>query len=335
MRRANGSRQSLSAVLLLSCALAGAACNTATEAAAGDVGAETVVLDVTADASDSGADTAPDPDPDTVVVADAAPEVDTVVVADTAPEVAVPTSMPEEEPNNGATLTEYNALALGTTATGAIGVAKDADVFRVDTVPGHVYRAVLTGAPASVLSPHVTVMDTGRSNDAAGEDYVKMAVGAGGTAIVEWLAMGEGGHFIIVRDDRNLAGGSVGSAAHSYEVVVTERPLADVSGAPLVFPATLDDALPSAGALRLYAFTGTEGHDLRADLHASGDMDARLLVFATATGDWIARNDDRSANDVDPLLDAPLTESGAMLLVVENIATSATTLGFTLSCQAP
>ena len=347
MRRADGSRsRGPFAVLFLSHALLGAACGPDAEAAVGDVGPDAPVLDATTEvaASDTTAvdtlsvDTAPDVD--TTTPGDATPDAipdapDTTPVADTPPDVGPPPAMPEEEPNNGAALTEYNALALGTTATGAIGAAKDADVFRVPTQPGQVYRAVLTASPSSDLSPHLTVMDAGRGNDAAGEDYVKMAVGAASPAVVEWLAMGAGEHFVIVRDARNLAGGSVGSAAHTYELVVTERALADVSGPPLVFPATVADALPSAGGLRLFAFDGTEGRDLRADLRASGDMDARLLVFATATGDWIARNDDRSANDVDPLLDAPLTESGAMWLVVENIAPSATTFGFTLSCQFP
>lgn len=348
MRRAGISLGMGRYVRLLSLALCSTACGTANEAG-DDVGSDAAALDGSADGGDSLPDSAGTDSADSATNADSDDSADSataplpdVPAADVPPElqpdIAPPTTIAEEEPNNGATLSEYNALALGTAATGAIGAAHDADVFRVPTLPGHVYRATLSAPAESLLAAHLTVMDSGRSNDPAGEDYVKMAVGDGRPAVVEWIAMGdggEGGHFVIVRDDRNLGGPGVGSPAHTYELVVIELARDEVSGPALVFPATVDDALPSAGAVRLYAFDGTEGRDLRADLRASGGMDARLLVFAEATGSWIARNDDRSASDVDPLLDAPLTASGAMLLVVENIAPSATTLGFTLSCEMP
>jgi hypothetical protein len=64
-------------------------------------------------------------------------------------------------------------------------------------------------------------------------------------------------------------------------------------------------------------------------------MDGRLFIYSLTEQDWIARNDNRALDDPDPLIDAPLTADGAMLLVVENIEEQASALGYTLSTSLP
>ncbi|MFU8806466.1 MAG: hypothetical protein ACNA8W_21820, partial [Bradymonadaceae bacterium] len=81
-------------------------------------------------------------------------------------------------------------------------------------------------------------------------------------------------------------------------------------------------------------FTANEGDDAIIDLRATGDMDARLVLFSENTGSWFARNDDRSLGDVDPLIDAPIFAEGPALLVVENIAESVQDLGYTMTARS-
>jgi hypothetical protein len=100
-------------------------------------------------------------------------------------------------------------------------------------------------------------------------------------------------------------------------------------------PTTLNGSLDHPGDTDVYAFTATAFEDFIFDLSASGSLDARLFVVATATGDWIARNDDRSAGDTAPLIDAPMTEGGDLFLVVENINEEAAPLGYSIDVSQP
>ncbi len=235
----------------------------------------------------------------------------------------------ESEPNDGATDTEVNDLAVGAIMHGAIGSASDVDIFRVDTTPGALYRVTLDVPAGSPLDGHLTVLDAGRGGGAPGADYVRLERAPDGpTAALSFLAFGEGGHLVVVRDARAVDGAPEGGAAYTYALTVGE-----VAPAPatLAFPGTLSDALDDVGGVKLYAFTANANADFTVDLSADGDLDARLFVYADSERDWVARNDDRSAGDVNPLLDAFFPVGGSMLLVVESAAESATDLGYTLT----
>jgi len=247
---------------------------------------------------------------------------------------AAPAAEMESEPNNGATVDEFNSLTLGTEMQGAIGTAGDSDVFRFDADPGSVYEVRLTAGDGSPLALHLTAIDAGRDGSAAGNDYVKIDIPSSGDAELQLLAMGQGGYFAIVRDARNVGSAGIeGSPAHTYSLMVTKQLAPSI--APLTFPSTNNDSLPSPGGVKLYSFSGTAGTDVIMDMQATGDVDGRLTLYSQMTGDWIARNDDRGLGDPNPVIDAPLTAGGDMILAVENIEPSAQNLDFQLSSSTP
>lgn len=281
------------------------------------------------DASDMGStvpDTAMSPDTGTTT-ADATTTPD--ATSDASADMTSPTRVEEAEPNDGATLDEVNDFAVGTQMHGNIDAA-DSDVFQLDAMAGSIYRITLTLDAGSQLDPHVTVFDAGRDGNNAGDDYVKIVRGS----TIEVLAMGVGGYFVAVRDARNVDGGSVGGTGFGYALDVDVVDPAAVA-TPLTFPDTLSGALTSAGAVDLWSFDGTEGMNVLFDFAANGDLDGRLLVFSTTQGSWIARQDDRTVGNPNPLLDAPLSASGPMFLVVENITEDATNLGYTIDASIP
>lgn len=332
---------------LVSCLVAGclvAACSgadDATAAAAPDT-AETVAADATPSGTDApsaddaglaedtaeGAATDAPPGPDV-------PEGDIPPAEDAAaPDADAPKPVVESEPNDGSTLDEFNAITVGESVTGTVGSAGDTDIFGFQTTVGHVYRVALTLPEGSTLQPHVAVIDDGRDGDPPGSDQVRTGRGAAPIRI-DLLAMGNGGYLVAVRDVRNLDTAAEGGAGFDYVVTVTEVPVAEVTVEPLTSAMSASHALPYPGALHLYPFTGTEGEDVLVDVKATGGMDGRLMIYAEQTGSWIARNDNRSAGDRDPLIDAPLFASGPMLLVVDNIEDEATDLAYTVSTPAP
>lgn len=239
----------------------------------------------------------------------------------------------ESEPNDGAQATEIDALALGHVVEGAVGTAGDADVFQVPVPAGTVVEATLTPLDGSTLTPHLTVFDDGRGGHTAGDDYVKIVRAASGEVRLQWLAMGQGGYYLAVRDARNVDGQSVGGNSFGYRLSVSPIDRASVTRGALSFSTAQSGTLGSPGAIDLYTFQAQAFQDAQIDLHATGDADGRLLVFAASTQDWIARNDNRSASDVDPLLDAPLSEGGALVLVVENVAEQAASLGYGMTAS--
>jgi len=246
------------------------------------------------------------------------------------------TLLQETEPNNGATVDEYDDLALGAELGGSLQEPGDIDVFKIATEPGKVYRATLLMPAGSSLEGHLTVMDDGRNGKAPGDDFVKMAI-AETTSSTDavFLAMGQGGYFVAVRDSRNVEGGYVGGPGFDYQLSVVEIPTTQVEKSALSFPAQQSGALDAPGGLHLYPFDGTAGSDVVFDVKATAEADFRLLVFSKTQGDWIARNDDRASGDKNPLIDAPLTASGAMWLVVENVDPVAASLGYELQASMP
>jgi hypothetical protein len=217
--------------------------------------------------------------------------------------------------------------------TGVIGATGDADVIRLEgTIPGHAYRARLT-TDGSALDGHLTVLDDGRGDEPAGADYVRLhRTPDGGDATVEFVALG-GGVLLVVRDARDVDGGGAGGDDHTWRVQV-EDVTAEVTAPALTVPGTITDALPAAGAVRLYPFAADAGADVVFDLATDG-FDGRLFVVSTSVGDWIARNDDRAIDDTNPRIDAPLFEEGPYLLLVESNSEAPEGLGFTLTSARP
>lgn len=231
---------------------------------------------------------------------------------------------------------EPDELAPGDTVAGSIFEPQDQDVFYVDSAGGTPYRVSLTLPAGSALQGHLTVFDDGRDGAITGDDYAQLSIGGVNADVeLEFLAMGEG-HYIAVRDARNVGGGATaGGFDHTYEVTVEELTLDDVVVSDVAFPSTLTGTLPHPSAMHVYRFsTDTDFEEVAFDFSTTGNMDGRLYVVAASTGDWIARNDDR-VGSADPLIEAPMTETGTLYLVVENIALEATGLSYSIAASKP
>lgn len=239
------------------------------------------------------------------------------------PDSGQPITIMESEPNDGSTLDEVDDFPIGSPFVGNID-AEDTDVLAAETEPGKLYTVSLAVDRGSNLQPHLTVLDAGRDGDAAGEDYVKIVRGTS----IQFLAMGEGGHLVIVRDSRNVDGEAVGGDNFGYVIQIEESD--PVPEGAVTFGQELSETLARPGDVHLWSFDGTEGSDVVFDMNAP-DGDGRLYVFAAETGSWIARQDDRTAGDPNPLLDAPLTASGPMYLVVENIVEDVPNIDYTIA----
>ncbi len=227
----------------------------------------------------------------------------------------------ESEPNDGEQLDEFNDLASGVRMRGTISSGADADIYRIAAEAGRVYAVQLTVSAGSSLRGHLTVIDAGRDGDAPGQDYVKLARAPDGpSAHLSWLAMGVGGYFVAVRDERAVGGDGEGGPEHTYALHVTELSIDEAGVQPLPLPADLQGQLEHPGGVVLYSFDAEQGDELRFDLRAQPRwaFDGRLTVWSGATGDWVARNDNRALDDTDPLIAAPLMAAGPLLLVVDN-----------------
>lgn len=301
---------------LAAAALLAAACSKDPSAPGTDADASTDPVDTGTDVAqgtDAGAE------PDVGAVPDAA--------AADADMSAPPGSLTESEPNDGATIDEVNALPVGAELQGVIGPG-DSDVFAVPSEPGLLYTVTLASAAGGELVPHLTVLDGGRDGESPGADYVKIVRGQ----TIQFLAMGEGGHLVVVRDARNVDGGSVGGDGFGYTLRVdAQEPAAQ--GA-VDFGSPLTGTLGAPGDVHLWSFDATEGMEVTFDMNAPTG-DGRLYVFSVQSGSWIARQDDRALDDPNPLLAAPLFGAGAMYLVVESITEQGGPIGYTIATASP
>ncbi len=250
------------------------------------------------------------------------------------PDLASFMSTQETEPNNGTTTSEHGTLTLGGAVTGAVGTPDDVDVFFVDVAPGTLVTATVSGAVDSALQPHLTVIDAGRGSAAAGEDYIKIVKSTSLTKslTLSWLAMGQGGYYVVVRDTRNVGGpGGAGGASATYTLTVSSETAAPKK---LSNGASGVGTLASAGAVQLYEVELAGASNLVFDVKHTGAgavLDGRVIVYSFSESDWVARQDDRTSSDFDPLVDAPLQTTGKHWIVVENLAPTATELGFSYS----
>lgn len=243
------------------------------------------------------------------------------VGADGGEDMGDPPSLMEMEPNDGNELDEVNDLPVGERLGGVLTLG-DSDIFLVPTQPGAVYEVSLQ---TTNIAHHITVIDYGRGGDSPGEDYVKISRGE----TLQFVSMGEGGHLVVVRDSNNVDGGMVGGDDFTYVVEVRELDPATVTEGALTLGDELSGTLAAPSDVQIWTFDGTAGMDVVFDM-SMPNGDGRLYVVATATGDWIARQDNRAIDDPNPLLDAPLTASGAMWLVVEDITESGPPRAYTI-----
>lgn len=227
----------------------------------------------------------------------------------------------EAEPNDGDPVTDVNDLPVGRAIAGSVD-GDDVDFFHLtEQTATHIYRARLSanGLGAAKL----VVLDDGRGGDAPGADYVRIVNGDA----VEFAVLGGGSVYIAV-DDEGEGGGYILVVEDISGDFIRDAIDTDVED-------SVDGALDHAGAVAVYALppTVSRGVDVVFDLEADGDLDARLFVVSRSVGDWIARNDDRAVDDLDPLIDAPLTDDGPYFVLVENSALAPTSLSFTLTSR--
>src|SRR5205807_1707978 len=123
-------------------------------------------------------------------------------------------------------------------------------------------------------------------------------------ASIAFVAFGVGGDLVAVRDARDVDGTAAGGATATYALTIEDVGPASQQATSIAFPATITDALDDVGNVKLYSFDANNGANFTIDLQANGDLDARLFVYSLDQADWIARNDDRSQTDKNPLVDA-------------------------------
>jgi hypothetical protein len=233
----------------------------------------------------------------------------------------------ESEPNNGEADGKFDSISTGGLVSGSISPAGDVDVFKLDVPPGKVYFARLD-SENSRLQGHLTVFDAGRDGEQMGSDYRKIVSSEAG-GVVQFLAMGEGGYFLAVRDRRNVGTeAGAGGDDFNYELSVEAVDKSQFSRGSVVFGGQQGDTLDGPAHLALYQLPGSKGDEIEIDIQATGDADLRALVYSETTRDWIARHDDRGINNTDPIIDAPLTAEGPFWLLIENIDETASGLGF-------
>lgn len=253
------------------------------------------------------------------------------------------TQRTEMEPNGADPIEQVNAVAVNWEVSGTISTAGDQDVFQLPTPAGRIYRIELEVPQGSLLDGHLTVFDDGRNEKTPGEGYLKiMSDPVGPGAAIEFPAMGLGGHFLVVRDARDVGARTPtnGSPNHTYVLRITELAAMDRVSQTLTVPSSFDDALTEAGGISLYPFTATLNDEIVIDLAAKdlvnpSNMDSRMIIWSADTGDRYALNDDRGLNMDDSLIDTPFFVAGNMVLMVENMDPAATDLRFRLTVTRP
>jgi hypothetical protein len=239
----------------------------------------------------------------------------------------------EQEPNNGATATQVNALPVPGAIGGAVGAANDIDVFQVVLQAGQQWKWTLDAA-SSTLAPHLSIVEQTNS--------VPLIVArgtAGGQVVVEQLVLKSSTYNLIVRDSRNVPSSTSqnqGSAAHTYSLTgaaSTRTPQV------IAVPGTASGTLASRYASALYGFTLTTATPVTLNARAKtksppSDLDTRLTLFKKSTNQWAGTNDDPSLSETDARLTGTL-DPGEYWVIVENVSETAVDLSFQLAATSP
>ena len=237
-----------------------------------------------------------------------------------------PAATPEQEPNNGGTATELNAITIPALVTGAIGVADDVDVFGWQAQAGDRVTVTLKTGGSS-LQPHLAVFGAQALS-------VPAAVSTGaGDVMAEYYVLKSGQYYVGVRDRRNVGSSSahVGGAGFTYTLSVAALTRAPIAAS---YGETKSDLMPP-GTVGVYSFTAAAGDTvelavLAAQLTPPTDLDSRLSLFHPAQKAYLGTNDNLSLTQTDSLLSGALPFAGTYHAIVENEGTATSNLGFTL-----
>ena len=227
----------------------------------------------------------------------------------------------EQEPNDGGTTTEYNAIQIPALVKGAIGQADDIDLFGIAAQAGE--RFTVTVTSDGTLQPHLVVFDPADKLPTAAHP------GPGSTVMAEYYPLKSVTILIGVRDRRNVGSSSqhVGGAGFTYTLTVTPLTRAPMT---ITVGGQQSAALDPPGTVRVFSFSASQSDDLDVSVLTGGsDVDARLSLFHPGQKAWLGTNDDLVSNDA--LLTGPMPFSGTFHAIVENVAeTFGANLGFTL-----
>jgi hypothetical protein len=235
-------------------------------------------------------------------------------------------TVPEREPNDGTTKTEFMGITIPVVVSGAIGVPDDIDVFGWDAAAGDRLTAVVKSD--GTLQPHLAIFGDSALN-------VPAAVSTGsGQVMAEYYVLKSGSYFIGVRDRRNVGSSSahVGGAAYTYtlEVATLQRaPLPATVGAE-----TKGDLAPP-GTIAVLSFDAAAGDTLQLDVLAAqltppSAVDSRLSLFHPGQKAWLGTNDNISLQQTDSRLTGAMPFAGTYHAIVENEGTATSNLGFVL-----
>lgn len=220
----------------------------------------------------------------------------------------------EQEPNNGATSTEYNAVQVPALVKGTIGTAGDMDLFGVTLQAGE--RLSMTLRSDGNLQPHLTIFDP------AGKLPTALNPGPGAEVLVEYYALESAPLIIGVRDRRNIGSGSqnVGDPSFTYTLSLTPLTRPPISAS---IAGQHSSSLSPAGTVRVFAFTASASDDLTLQVLAkqltpASDVDSRLSLFHPANKAWLGTNDDQTPGSGDSLIQGAVPFDGTYHAIVEN-----------------
>ncbi len=242
------------------------------------------------------------------------------------PDVASLPTTAEQEPNDGATVTELNDVQVPGTITGGIGTDNDTDIFRFAGKAGD--RLLISVVSTGDLQPHLAVLGEPPMD-------VPVVVNRGpGDLIVEVYLLETGNHLLGIRDRRNLGSSpaGVGGPTFGYEITVTPLSRAPIPLSAGKVPSTLDPA----GTVRVFSFDAKTGDEVTLEVFAArlgppSDVDSRLTLFHPGQGAWLGTNDNPGLSELDALLHASsLPFNGPYHAIVENVAESGADFGFEL-----
>jgi hypothetical protein len=233
----------------------------------------------------------------------------------------------ESEPNNGATVTEFNAMTLPGTMRGVIDPANDTDIFAVDLTPGQFWE--WTAAPSSDLAPLVTLFDTNMNS--LNPTSIGYAA-AGAPASLQHFVLRPGKFVVAMRDARNRAP-SQNKGGPGFGYALTAKRIASLPAIPVTFPSIKQGKLASVGAVDLYSFSGTMGKGFDIIVRAlrkspPSTLDSRLSLYDVTGNRAIITNDNVSTTITDSQVGGAAALTGDIIVIVDNEGVNTTDLSY-------
>jgi hypothetical protein len=225
----------------------------------------------------------------------------------------------EMEPNNGATPTELNPMAIPSRTTGAIGSPDDQDIFSLPFTTGR-FVSLRIIPDGSNLEPKLSVFDTNR-NSPNPTRIVRTNKKTVAPRLITFVL--NAGSFVGgVQDVRNTGTSArVGGPDFKYSIEATT-----VSTTPIKasFPMVVKDTLQNPGDLGVIGFTGTRGFAFSIVVRAKrktvpSDLDTRVSLFSVTNNSNVLTNDNLPSS-TDSEIRGQLPFDGEYLLIVEDEA---------------